>query len=439
VIELTTAEIAELTHGESDADGTATGVTVDSRTVTAGDLFVGLPGERSDGAAFADQALTAGAVAALVPRGYEGEGRIAVDDPLDALGVIAREVRLRSSAEVVGITGSTGKTSTKDILAALVAPHREVVASRQNENNELGVPLTLARIESTSRVAVVEMAMRGIGQIAHLAAIARPRIAIVTGVGPVHLELLGTIEQVAQAKAELLEALPPDGVAIVPYAEPLLERHVARLQCDVVTFGTESGADVRMVSFTAAEGWGQAEIELRGRTLTLPVNFTARHNAINLAAAAAAYDAIGLPLEGIGRGAADVVFSRWRGEEVELPGGGLLIADCYNANPTSMRAALRHLTDLAGGRRRVAVLGDMAELGEGARAYHREIGALLDQLGVEVVLAVGGQARAYGGSWFATAGEAGDALAGLLQPGDAVLVKASRSVGLERVVEAVAP
>ena len=237
----------------------------------------------------------------------------------------------------------------------------------------------------------------------------------------------------------LVEALPPDGVAVVPHAEPLLERHVAQLDCAVVTFGAELGADVRLASFTAAGGAGQAEIELRGRTLTVPVNFTARHNAINMAAAVAAYDALGLQLDDISAGSRDVVFSRWRGEEIELPGGGLLIADCYNANPTSMRAALAHLTDLAGTRRRVAVLGDMAELGDAAPGYHREIGALLDQLEVEVVLAVGEQAKLYGGHWFATAAEAGDALAGLVQPGDAVLVKASRSVGLERAVEAIAP
>ena len=237
MIELTTAEIAELTHGEARVESVVTGVAIDSRRVTPGDLFVALAGERADGADFADDALAAGAAAALVPRGQEGRGRIAVDDPLDALAVVAREVRLRGTASVVGITGSTGKTSTKDILAALLAPHTAVVASRQNENNELGVPLTLSRIEPMTGVAVVEMAMRGLGEIAHLAAIARPQIGIVTGVGPVHLELLGTIENVARAKAELLEALPADGTAIVPHGEPLLAPHLAGLDCAVVSFG----------------------------------------------------------------------------------------------------------------------------------------------------------------------------------------------------------
>jgi UDP-N-acetylmuramoyl-tripeptide--D-alanyl-D-alanine ligase len=271
--------------------------------VAPGDLFVALAGERADGADYADDALAAGAAAALVPRGQEGPGRIAVDDPLDALAVVAREVRLRGTASVIGITGSTGKTSTKDILAALLAPHTAVVASRQNENNELGVPLTLARIDPITGVAVVEMAMRGLGQIAHLAAIARPQIGVVTGVGPVHLELLGTIENVARAKAELLEALPADGIAIVPYGEPLLEPYLAGLDCTVVSFGAEDGADVQLRAFTATGGAGQAEIALRGRTLSVPVNFTARHNALNLAAAAAAYDSLGLPLDELAVGA----------------------------------------------------------------------------------------------------------------------------------------
>jgi UDP-N-acetylmuramoyl-tripeptide--D-alanyl-D-alanine ligase len=439
VIELTTAEIAELTHGEARVESVVSGVAIDSRRVARGDLFVALAGERADGADFADDALAAGAAAALVSRGQEGPGRIAVDDPLDALAVVAREVRLRSTAGVVGITGSTGKTSTKDILAALLAPHTAVVSSRQNENNELGVPLTLSRIEPVTGVAVVEMAMRGLGQIAHLAAIARPRIGIVTGVGPVHLELLGTIENVARAKAELLEALPADGTAIVPHGEPLLEPHLAGLRCAVVSFGAEDGADVQLRGFTATSGAGQAEIALRGRTLSVPVNFTARHNALNLAAAAAAYDSLGLPLDELALGAGDVAFSRWRGEEIELPGGGLLIADCYNANPTSMAAALRHLSESAAGRRRVAVLGDMAELGAGAGAYHREVGELLAELGIEVVVAVGPKSRAYGGRWFATVAELREALGDVIQPGDAVLVKASRSAGLEDAVEAIAP
>ncbi len=439
MIAIDTSEIVALTGGSGDVGAAVEGVAIDSRQVEQGDLFVALRGSRTDGVAHVDEALAKGAVAALVPRGVPGPNRIEVDDVLAALAVIAREVRLRSRARVVGITGSTGKTSTKDILTSLLEPHVDVVSSRQNENNELGVPLTLARIERDTEVAVVEMAMRGMGEIAHLAAVASPDIGLITGVGPVHLELLGTVGRVAAAKAELLAALPADGVAIVPHGEPLLAPHLAGLRCQVVSFGTDPAADVRLVSFRRQDAGGEAEIAVRGRTLSLPVSFTSQHNAVNLTAAVAAYDALGLPLDDVAEGARSVRFSRWRGEEIALPGGGLLIADCYNANPTSMRAALIHLGDAAEGRRRVAVLGDMAELGPGAEGFHAQIGDLAGELGTELVIGIGPLARGYAGVWFADVDEALEALPDLLQPRDAVLVKGSRSMGLEAVVEAIAP
>ena len=207
----------------------------------------------------------------------------------------------------------------------------------------------------------------------------------------------------------------------------------------MVGFGDGEDADVRLVAFHRTEGGGEAEIALHGRTLNVPVNFTSRHDALNLTAAAAVYDVLGLPADELARGAGDVRFSRWRGEEIELPGGGLLIADCYNANPTSMAAALRHLADVSDGRRTVAVLGDMAELGPDGPAHHTEVGTLADELGIELVVAVGELARGYGGSWFATRDQAVGAIGELLAPGDVVLVKGSRSMGLEAVVEAVAP
>jgi UDP-N-acetylmuramoyl-tripeptide--D-alanyl-D-alanine ligase len=439
MIAIDSSEVVALTGGSGDVEAAVEGVTIDSRRVEPGDLFVALRGSRSDGVAHVDEALERGAVAALVPRGAAGRGRIEVDDVLAALAVVAREVRLRSRARVVGITGSTGKTSTKDILTSLLAPHVNVVASRQNENNELGVPLTLVRIERDTEVAVVEMAMRGMGEIAHLAAIAAPDIAVITGVGPVHLELLGSVERVAAAKSELLAALPVDGLAIVPYGEPLLAPHLAALRCPVMTFGSDPAADVRLVSFRRDGAGGEAEIAVGGRTMSLPVSFASQHNAVNLTAAVAVYDALGLPLDGVAEGARSVTFSRWRGEEIPLPAGGLLIADCYNANPTSMRAALVHLKDAADQRRRVAVLGDMAELGPGAEAFHRQIGDLARELGTELVIGIGPLARGYDGLWFATVEEALEALPDLLQPQDAVLVKGSRSMGLEAVVEAIAP
>jgi len=322
------------------------------------------------------------------------------EDAHAALGLIAAAVRQRSQAEVVGITGSTGKTTTKDILAALCAPHLRTVASEGNYNNELGVPLTLCRIEPGTELCIVEMAMRGPGEIAWLASIARPNIAVITNIGPVHLELLGEVEHVARAKAELIEALPPGGVAVVP-DEPLLQPYLQRDDIEVRRFASE---------------------------VPFETSFTAQHQLENTRAALAVCEVLGVPAPA----RLDVAFSPLREEEHELADGVLLLNDCYNANPLSMRAALAHLAERAGDRRRVAVLGEMAELGPREPEFHREVGRQAAELGVEVI-GVGPLARDYGGRWVATAAEAADALGELLEPGDVVLVKGSRSVGLEAV------
>jgi UDP-N-acetylmuramoyl-tripeptide--D-alanyl-D-alanine ligase len=368
-----------------------TGMQIDSRRVRDGDLFVALAG----GADFTEHALARGAAAVLVP-----------EDGHAALAAIGRAVRERSRARVVGITGSTGKTSTKDILYALCAPHARTIANEGNFNNELGVPLTLCRLEEDTEICIVEMGMRGLGQIAQLAAIARPDIGVVTNIGPVHLELVETIENVARAKAELIAALPAGGVAVIP-DEPLLEPHLTRSDLTIVR-----------VDFSAP--------------LAFATSYTARHQLENTRIAAAVAEQLGVPLPA---GELTVEFSKLREEERDLPDGGLVLNDCYNANPVSMRAALEHLTTRAAGRRRVAVLGEMAELGPGAASYHREVGALVRELGIEEVIAVGELARDYGGAWVAGADEAASRLLADLRPGDVVLVKGSRSVGLEVVAE----
>jgi UDP-N-acetylmuramoyl-tripeptide--D-alanyl-D-alanine ligase len=371
---------------------TFSGLQVDSRRIEEGDLFVAVGG----GADFVSHALARGAAAALVP-----------DDAEAALGAIAGQVRARSSARVVGVTGSTGKTSTKDILFALCAPHRRTVANEGNYNTEIGVPLTLCRIEQGTEVCIAELAMRGLGQIAWLASFTKPDIVIVTNVGPVHLELVGTVEKVAQAKAEAIEALPAGGVAIVPDDEPLLEPYLTRT--DIV---------VKRVAAAAS--------------LPFTTSFTAAHQLLNTRLAWAAAETLGVPAPSA---VLSVEFSKLREEEHPLPGDGLLLNDCYNANPMSMRAALLHLSERGAGRRRVAVLGEMAELGPNAAAYHAEVGELLRELGIEQLIAVGELGRAYGGDWVATAAEASARLQDLLRPGDVVLVKGSRSVGLEVVAE----
>jgi UDP-N-acetylmuramoyl-tripeptide--D-alanyl-D-alanine ligase len=402
----------------------ATGIRIDSRLVEEGDLFVAV----GAGIDFGKHALARGASAVLEP-----------EDAFAALAALGSAVRSRSRARLVGITGSTGKTSTKDILAALCAPHARTVAAEGGHNNELGLPLTLARIEPDTEIVVAEMGMRGLGQIAELCEVARPDIGVITGIGPVHLELLGTVERVAQAKAEIVAALPAGGVAIAPAEAPELEPFLRRDDVELRRFG--AGGDASVASFEAHEGHADVVFELHGRQVSLRFNFIARHQADNAAAALLAYDALGLPLDRAQEGAHRVAFSRWRGEETRLPGEGLLINDAYNANPVSMEASLRHLSARAEGRRRVAVLGDMAELGADAPAYHAQVGRAA-AANADVLVAVGDLAHGYLGAGVpeerhaATAEEAIAAVEGLLQPGDVVLVKASRSAGLERVAEA---
>ena len=413
MIPLRLDEIAALCPGRLDAAPWAdevTGVQIDSRLIDEGDLFFAI----GDGADFTRHAFARGAAATLVPA-----------DAFSELAALGSAVRGRSSARVVGITGSTGKTSTKDILAALCRPHVRTVAAEGGHNNEIGLPLTLTRIESETEVVICEMGMRGLGQIAELCAVARPEIGIITSIGPVHLELLGTVEHVAEAKAEVVASLPPDGVAVVP-DEPLLEPFLARDDIEIRRFGPEN-----IERFDRVEGGCRVAFALGDRKLELEFPFSARHQAGNAVAALLALEALGLPFP---EGRVDVELSRWRGEESPLPGGGLLINDAYNANPASMRAALEHLAEHEG--RKVAVLGEMAELGPTAPAYHREVGELLRALGIDSVLAVGELARAYGGEFARDAEEAVEKIGDLVRPGDIVLVKGSRAVGLEVVAEA---
>jgi UDP-N-acetylmuramoyl-tripeptide--D-alanyl-D-alanine ligase len=386
----------------------ATGVKIDSRRIEEGDLFVAA---NPAGADFVRHALARGAAAALVP-----------DDAHAALAAIAGAVRDRSGARVVGITGATGKTTTKDILAALCLPLARTVASEGNYNNELGVPLTLCRLEPETEVCIVEMGMRGLGQIAWLASFARPDVGLITNVGPVHLELVETVENVARAKAELIDALRPGGTAVVPDDEPLLEPYLGRTDVSIRRFG---------------EVDEPGRFRVGGRTVALETSFSSRHQLRNTLAALTVCDALGLH---VADGRLEVEFSPLREQEVELPDGVLLLNDCYNANPLSMRAALAHLAERAGPRRRVAVLGEMAELGRDAAAYHREVGEALAESGVGELVAVGPLARGYveaangiPARWLATAADAAEAVPGLLRPGDVVLVKGSRSVGLEAV------
>jgi UDP-N-acetylmuramoyl-tripeptide--D-alanyl-D-alanine ligase len=415
MIELAWDDVAALGLGDlrgSPADGVVRRIHADSRAARPGDLFVAL----NTGVRFVDDALGKGA-AALVPT-----------DQHATLAALARLVRSRSDARVVAIVGSTGKTSTKDALGALCAAVTPTVFAEASQNNEIGLPLTVLRLEPETRVLVTEMGMRGLGQIAELCSIAQPDIALVTSIGPEHLELVGTLENVARANAEAIDSLPPGGIAVVPAADPLLQPYLQRGDLDVRRF------DVTEVFATAESRW---RFPVGGQEVELELPFVQRHLAENVLAALTVYDALGLPLERAQEGARTIKHSPWRGELHSLPGGGFVVNDAYNANPTSMAAALRDLTVRANGRRRVAVLGEMAELGAESRRYHEEIRGLLGELGVEALVAVGAPARAYLGvaqderaipdaAAFATVTD-------VVRPGDAVLVKASRAVGLEGI------
>jgi len=399
VIPLPVHELRGLGELDASADE-VTGVRVDSRLVSAGDLFVAVAG----GEAHVDDARARGAAATLVPR-----------DAFAALAAIARSVRDRSSARVVGITGSYGKTTTKDVLAAIAGPQARTVAAERSFNNEVGLPLTLCRLEADTEICIVELAMRGFGQIAELAAVARPELGVLVAVGQVHLEKVGSLEGVVRAKSELVAALPPGGTAIVPADFP-----VDRDDLEVVRVGE----DVRVESFEPPH--------LRTTLGHVEVSFTARHLAVNALCALAAARALGLELPQ----RLDVEFSDMRNQELELPGGGLLINDAWNANPVSMRAALEHLRDRAAGRRTVAVLGDMAELGAYSEEGHLEVARAAAEVGVDVLVAVGPQARAYGGRWAARLDEAIAVVLEEVRPGDCVLVKGARSMGLEGIAAA---
>ncbi len=496
---------ADAEPGDTE-DATPSGplrVSIDSRAVAPGDLFVGLRGEHSDGGEYAAQALQAGAWGVLVAPehalavaamaeadgagiGYQGVV-LADPNPLKGLQSLARawlaELRATAGTRVVAITGSTGKTSTKDILAALLAPHLPTVASPANFNTEIGLPLAILAAPIGTRALVLEMAMRGPGQIAELAVIAEPDIGIITNVGPVHLELLGSLEAIAAAKAELIAGLQPGATAIVPAGEPLLGEHL-RDEIPTITFGP--GGDVQLAPDRGPDGsvcildgtsaGRSATAEPRSirptarRQMSAPVgtapanatrillrpSFAQTHNLRNLLAAVAAARALGVTPGG----EVTVRFSALRGERIPLSEEIVLIDDCYNANPMSMRCAIDDLAQTAPGRR-VAVLGDMLELGSDERRFHREIGAHAAARGVDVLVTVGPLAAEMAPAFadadthsgvetrpvadahsvvdthsVADAPAAAELLEGLLSPGDTVLVKGSRGVGLERVGQA---
>jgi UDP-N-acetylmuramoyl-tripeptide--D-alanyl-D-alanine ligase len=451
VIALTLARIAEVTSGQLHAEPGAvvTGeVVIDSRQARPGGLFAAVAGERADGHEFARAAVAAGAVAVLATRPVPVPSVLVADVPA-ALAALARfVVDSLPAAAVAGITGSSGKTTTKDLAAQLVERLGPAVAPAGSFNNELGLPLTVLRADAATRFLVLELSARGPGHIAYLCGIAPPRYGAVLNVGHAHAGEFGGLDQVAQAKGELAEALPAEGAAILNADDPRVLAMAARTRARVVTFGVKDGAaavraaDVRLddlgrAAFTLVTPEGAAAVALR---------LHGAHNVPNALAAAALARELGLGLADIADGlSAAVARSRWRMEVHRRPDGVTVVNDAYNANPESARAALAALSHLARDGRAFAVLGHMAELGDISRASHEALGEFAARADLATVIAVGpeaapilagarrvrswpGEARAVPDGAAALA-----ALASQLKPGDVVLVKASRAAHLESV------
>jgi UDP-N-acetylmuramoyl-tripeptide--D-alanyl-D-alanine ligase len=477
-----TAEEAGEALGIGTLSAAVPGVSIDSRTIRPGDLFVALRGDRFDGHDYVVHVLAAGAGGAVVDSAWWDEGKnpvvstlsevvrravYPVADTLKALGSLANAVRRKSEAIVIAVTGSVGKTGTKDILGVMAAQLGPVVATPANQNNEVGVPLTLLSIGPDTKTAIVEMGMRGIGQIAALAKVAEPDVGVITNIHPVHLELLGSLENVAQAKAEMLAGLGPRGIGVIPADCSLLEAHVVAGERRVVRFGLEGDRD-------CADVWGEYERHAGGARAGLVVHwpggdavletpFAAQSKMENTMAATAACYAAGLPLDRCLRGLERAAFTPSRGD-LERVGEWLIINDTYNASPAAVRASLDELVRIADdeGARAVAVLGDMLELGPETADYHEGTGAYAAEKGVKMLWGVGELSRStaegYRRSWECRSSgsecgapgtraqegwsvghvdSSGDYIPVLqsLRPGDVVLFKASRSLKLEIMVD----
>jgi UDP-N-acetylmuramoyl-tripeptide--D-alanyl-D-alanine ligase len=444
VIALTAGTLEGTRLLSGDAATCIESIVTDSRAAGPGALFCALEGARADGHDYLDAVRAAGAVAVLCRSGRSrplaGMCVLEADDPLTALGAIARQVRRAWGGKVIAIAGSNGKTSTKDMLAALCAPHVPTLATHRNYNNRLGLPLTLFRLEPQHALCICELGTSEVGELADLAAIAEPDIGVVTNIAAEHLEFLGDLEGVTREEASLLAALPAAGDAVLPAGEPLLAPY-RRGDVRTTTFG-EPGGDVRCLAWEPGGGGTRALLDVLGERSELVVPLRAAHHAANLAAAAAAYARAGLPLAGLAAGAGAIELSPLRGQEQERKAGGVLVNDAYNANPASLESALAALVERAAGARTVAVLGHMAELGPGAPRLHAEVGRACARLGVGVVIGVGELGASYataaeGCEWHyaADVAEAADLLPRVLQPGDFVLLKGSRSAGVEQLAE----
>ena len=448
----TSDEIAVATRGTASAPFEVTGVTFDSREVRPGDLFVAMPGTVHDGHAFVDQAFASGAAGALVSQPATGL-HVIVEDVFAALQALGRASRERSGAKVIGVTGSVGKTSVKEALFAALDRFRpgKVHRSVKSYNNHTGVPLSLARMPRDADYAILEMGMNNAGEIAALTALVRPHVALITSIAPAHIENLGSEEAIADAKAEVFAGLEPEGVAILPNDTPYRDRLVkaARRHAEqIVTFGG-GDADVHAVHAVIAESGGSLiSAALLERELTFTIAQRGEHWVINALAVLATVEALGADVAAAGLALADMAGLKGRGERhtLDLPGGeALLIDESYNANPASMAATLKSLGGEKQATRRIAVLGPMRELGTHSAQLHAGLAPAVLDAHVDELILIGEEMRPLAEQvvgkvsldFVDTVEEATNELLHRVRPGDAVLVKASNSVGLAKLVERV--
>ncbi len=463
MFEYTAYDISRIVGGTLDAgDGSVmmTHAAIDSRRAHAGALFFALPGERSDGHDHVHRAERAGARGAVISRPLADDvlaalgshfALIRVADTAGALSALATQHRRTMPARVVGITGSAGKTTTKDMVAAVLSSAKFVAATEGNMNNEIGLPLTLLKLEVGHEVAVVEMAMRGRGQIAALAAVAAPDIGVITNVGSAHLGELGSIENIAAAKAELVKALPPDGTAVLNGDDPRVRAMAGLAGCRVLLYGLDASCSVRAVDVSESANSTRFHLLIDGKMsgrMKYRVAVPGRHNVMNALAALAVGHSMGLShgqmWEGLGR----FVSSAMRMQFIEIADGITVVDDTYNANPVSMRCAVDAALQFASGRQVVAILGDMLELGDESASYHEDVGRYVADRGVAALVAMGPMAKhlaagAVGAGMpvasVATCADAAEAAtlgAAMAGSGSVYLVKGSRGMRMERVVEA---
>jgi UDP-N-acetylmuramoyl-tripeptide--D-alanyl-D-alanine ligase len=450
-VEFTVKEIAAVLRVPAASDVRITGWSVDSRTVQPGDLFFALRGPNHDGNAYLDQALGKGAVAAVAHPGHRSPARkqgdivapdiLPVPDSLAALQDIAAWARNQWGLQVVGVTGSAGKTTTKDIIAAMLAVNMPIAKTIGNLNNHVGLPLSILRMPSNARVAVLEMAMNHAGEIRRLSEIARPNIGVVTNVGHAHMEAFDSIQAVAAAKRELIEALPSDGVAVLNSDDPLVVQFRDMHRGRTITFGLNAGADVRAENFEDTSGGISFSVD--GVQFSSPLH--GRHSVSNFLAGIAVAGLFGIQPGELTQVVRDIPPGPMRGERF-LHNGILILNDCYNSNPDAARAMIDVLRDTQAGRR-IAVLGEMLELGRWSEALHRGVGAYVAAQGIDVLVGIRGAASnlvdaakeagqaVNAAFFFSEPADAGVQLREIARAGDVILFKGSRGTHVERALE----